>query len=246
MNDQLVNIASHLKKMAERQPYKRAVVYPAGQDQAGRIAYAHLTFRQLEKESDCLAHGLEAAGIERGTRTILMVPPGPEFFSLIFAMFKTGAVPVVVDPGMGIRRMLNCLKESKPSVFIGISKAHALRTVFPGHFKSVNTWVTVGRRWFWGGLTFNDIRQLPWRPYATAPTRRDETAAILFTTGSTGPAKGAMYSHGNFDAGLYFAYVIRCTFEGGQNSTCHGQRCHEDGNLFRRRRYPPGRNRQCA
>ena len=105
------------------------MVYSAGRDGSRRMAYAHLTFRQLDKESDCLAHGLEAAGIGRGVRTILMVPPGPAFFSLIFAMFKTGAVPVVVDPGMGIGRMLNCLQESRPAGFVGVSKAHALRTL---------------------------------------------------------------------------------------------------------------------
>lgn len=203
MNDPLVNVASHLKEMAASQPYKRAVVYTAGRDRYGRVAYGHLTFRQLDKESDCVAHGLEDAGINQGTRTILMVPFGPEFFILIFAMFKAGAVPVVVDPGMGIRRMLNCLKESRAEAFIGIPKAHVLRVFAPGFFKTVKEWVTVGRRWFWGGLTLNDIRKIPWRPHQTTPTRRDDMAAILFTTGSTGPAKGAVYTHGNFDAQLH-------------------------------------------
>lgn len=202
MTAQLVNVASHLKEMAKLQPYKRAVVYPAGRDKDGRVAYAHLTFRQLDKESDCMAHGLQNAGIGRGVRTILMVTPSPEFFALIFAMFKTGAVPVVVDPGMGIRRMLNCLKESRPQAFIGIPKAHILRRFSPGFFKTVQTWVTVGRRWFWGGHTLNDIRVLPWRPLDIANTTQDEMAAILFTTGSTGPAKGAVYTHGNFVAQL--------------------------------------------
>jgi acyl-coenzyme A synthetase/AMP-(fatty) acid ligase len=60
----------------------------------------------------------------------------------------------------------------------------------------------VGRRWFLKGMTLNRLRQVPWRPYTAAQTGRDETAAILFTTGSTGPAKGAIYTHGNFDAQL--------------------------------------------
>jgi acyl-CoA synthetase (AMP-forming)/AMP-acid ligase II len=60
-----------------------------------------MTFAQLEKESDQVAFGLERIGISRGMRTILMVPPRMDFFIVIFAMFKVGAVPVVVDPGMG-------------------------------------------------------------------------------------------------------------------------------------------------
>ena len=199
---QLVNIASYLNQAAKTRPYKRAVVYPAGRDLSGRVAYSHLTFLQLDQESDCLAHGLQAAGVKRGIRTILMVRPSIEFFALVFAIFKTGAVPVIVDPGMGIKRMLKCFKSTRPQAFIGIPLAHVVRTVYPGFFKSVKTWITVGRRWFWGGLTLKQIRQSPWKPFAVAATGRDDTAAILFTTGSTGPAKGAIYSHGNFDAQL--------------------------------------------
>jgi acyl-CoA synthetase (AMP-forming)/AMP-acid ligase II len=198
----VVNIAFYLKKMAEIAPYKRAVVYPAGRDNSGRVMYSHLTFLQLDRESDCLAHGMERSGITRRTRTILMVKPGLEFFMIIFALFKIGAVPVVVDPGMGIRRMVGCFKEGRPEAFIGISPAHVIRTFYPRFFKTVRVWVTVGRRWFWRGFTLRQIRQVPWKPYSSVKTRENDIAAILFTTGSTGPAKGTVYTHGNFDAQL--------------------------------------------
>ncbi len=201
-NNDYVNIASYLTRTAKTQPHKRAVVYPAGRDKKGRIAYSHLTFIQLDQESDCLAHGLTAAGVTHGTRTVLMVKPSLDFFALIFALFKTGAIPVVVDPGMGIQRMVGCFKSSRPEAFIGIPLAHVVRTVYPGFFKTVKTWITVGRRWFWGGLTLEQLRQSPGTSYACAKTGRDDMAAVLFTTGSTGPAKGAVYSHGNFDAQL--------------------------------------------
>jgi acyl-CoA synthetase (AMP-forming)/AMP-acid ligase II len=198
----IVNVSSHLRRMAKIQPHKRAVVYLAGKDKKGRAAYSHLTFLQLDHQSDCLAHGLVRNHIKRGTRTILMVKPSPEFFILIFSLFKIGAVPVVVDPGMGLYRMLSCLRESSPQAFIGIPLAHILRTLYPKFFKSVQTWVTVGRRLFWGGATLNSLMRDTGEPFLAAKTRRDDTAAILFTTGSTGPAKGAVYTHGNFDAQL--------------------------------------------
>ena len=199
-DDDFVNISSHLQRMAEIQPYKRAVVYPVSRDKNGRIAYAHLTFLQLDRESDLIAHGLNKAGINQGTRTVLMVKPGPDFFALAFALFKTGAVPVVVDPGMGIKRMLSCLKSTRPEAFIGIPLAHVLRTLSPGFFKTVKVWITVGRRLFWGGYALDKIRTEAKGSYHQAMTKRNDTAAILFTTGSTGPAKGAVYTHGNFDA----------------------------------------------
>jgi acyl-CoA synthetase (AMP-forming)/AMP-acid ligase II len=196
------NVALHLRRAAENWPFKRAVVCPSGRDRCGRVTYAHLTFQQLDRESDRLSHALQHAGIARGTRTILMVRPSLEFFELIFAVFKIGAVPVVVDPGMGIRRMLDCYRSTRPLAMIGIPLAHAVRTLFPQYFKTVRVWITVGRRWFWGGLTLKKLRAGAWKPFEAARTGRDEAAAVLFTTGSTGPAKGAVYTHGNFDAQL--------------------------------------------
>ncbi len=201
MND-YVNISSWLKRSAEIYPFKRAVVYPDSRDSKGRVLYSQLNFRQLEKESDRLAFGLETTGITRGTRTILMVPPGMDFFVLIFAMFKVGAVPVVVDPGMGIDRMLSCFEQGKPEAFIGIAKAHVLRKLKPGFFKTVKTWITVGKRWFWGGYNMDQLMVDRDEPFPVARTTSDENAAILFTTGSTGPAKGVVYTHGNFNAQL--------------------------------------------
>jgi acyl-CoA synthetase (AMP-forming)/AMP-acid ligase II len=200
MQQPIVNVATHLRDMARMQPYKRAVVCPCGRDREGRVAYSHLTFRQLDIESDCIAKGLNEYGIHRGVRTILMVKPSLDFFALVFALFKVGAVPVVVDPGMGIGRMLNCLRESRAQALIGIPPAHILRILAPRYFKHVKTSITVGFRWFWGGPTLRQVRSRQWTPYRIVDTRSDEIAAILFTTGSTGPAKGVYYTHGVFDA----------------------------------------------
>lgn len=200
MRQPIINVATQLRDMARIQPYKRAVVCPCGRDREGRVAYTHLTFRQLDIESDCIAKGLDETGIRRGVRTILMVKPSLDFFALVFALFKVGAVPVVVDPGMGLARMLNCLRESRAQALIGIPPAHVLRTLAPTYFRHVRTPITVGGRWFWGGSTLRRIRSRQWAPYRIADTRADEIAAILFTTGSTGPAKGVTYTHGVFDA----------------------------------------------
>ena len=194
LSEQPINVASYLKTMARIQPYRRAVVYPAARDDNGRVAYSHLTFRQLDRESDCFAHGLHNAGIVRGTRTIVMVRPSLEFFALTFAMFKAGIVPVMVDPGMGVRRMLACLQESEAQALIGIPPAHALRVLCPRYFKGVDKVVTVGRRWFWGGLTLNNIRQLPWQPYPVANTTKDEIAAVRKAAEAAG-ARCAVSTH---------------------------------------------------
>src|SRR5271163_4710299 len=134
--------------MATRQPYTLAVVFPHGRDDQGRVSYTHFTYRQLNEASDQIAHGLERIGIGRGVRTVLMVKPSLEFFALTFALFKAGAVPVLIDPGMGIRNLGQCLAEAEPQAFIGIPKAHAARRLLRWARASVRINVTVGSRLF--------------------------------------------------------------------------------------------------
>jgi acyl-CoA synthetase (AMP-forming)/AMP-acid ligase II len=202
-NQPIANVSSCLKEMAEKYPYKRAVVYPESRDQYHRVAYTHLTFRQLDQESDCMASGLENIGIVRGTKTILMVNPCLEFFSLAFALFKIGAIPVIIDPGMGITPMLRCIKEIRPDAFIGTPFTHTLRTFRSSYFKTVKTFITIGQCLLRCGLTMEDIRKVPWTSHTAAETRVDETAAIVCTSGSTGPAKGVVYTHENIIAQIH-------------------------------------------
>ena len=103
-----VNIASHLPAMAADQPDTLAVAFPSGRSD-GNADYLQWSYAQLDRQSDILARGLRAVGIERNMRTVLMVKPSPEFFALVFALFKLGAVMVGVDPGMGIRNLKTCL-----------------------------------------------------------------------------------------------------------------------------------------
>src|SRR5580693_5338947 len=108
------NIASALTEAARARPYATAVACPAGRDRAGRAAFTFRTFQQLDRESDALARGLTAAKIGPGVRTALLVRPGHEFFALTFALFKAGAVPVLIDPGIGLKNIKKCLGDAEP------------------------------------------------------------------------------------------------------------------------------------
>ncbi len=190
-----VNIANRLRAVALRHPDKPAVVVCRGAD---GVAARH-AFADLERDSDAAARGLLAAGIGRGTKTLVMLRPSLPFFSCFFALFKVGAVPVFIDPGMGGKRLLECVRALAPEAMVGVPLAHMVRVLRRSFFPGFKTAVTCGPRLFWGGKSWRTFKRPGDSPFPIAPTAGDDLAAILFTTGSTGPAKGVEYTHAALD-----------------------------------------------
>lgn len=192
-----MNIGWQLSQIADELPDRIAVVEPAGRDKTGKRRYRTITFRELDRESSRIATGLQQYGVEVGTRMALLVRPGVDFVTLVFSLFKSGAVTILIDPGMGREHLVNCLADAAPDGFVAIPIAHAVRVWKRRRFPNSKLNVTLGRRWFWGGKTVRQLRQ------TTATLHRRESdptdpAAIIFTTGSTGPPKGVLYRHQNF------------------------------------------------
>lgn len=198
-----VNAASQLADWAVRTPNAIAIAEPRrslfGRLRAARpMKYRQVTFAGLEADTNRLAQGLVDLGVRPGTRLALFVPFGVDFISLVYAIFKTGAVCVLIDPGMGLRNTLDCLGEVKPEGFIAISPVHAMRAFPGGRFAKRGLHVTVGRRWFWRGPTLRSLRRRGSARFEPVAMQPGDPAAIIFTSGSTGPAKGVLYCHGNF------------------------------------------------
>jgi acyl-CoA synthetase (AMP-forming)/AMP-acid ligase II len=198
--DSTVNVATYLAALAAREPDRPAVHMPY------RGGYRTLTFAELDRLSGDIARGLDAVGIHRGVRTVLMVGPSLDFFALTFALFKVGAVPVMIDPGMGVRNLGTCLAEARPEGFIGIPKAHLARRLLGWARDTIQITVTTGSRLFGGKYSARGLQKIDERlgPLPVADTLADETAAILFTSGSTGVAKGVVYTHGIFAAQIEY------------------------------------------
>ncbi len=162
---------------------------------------AKLTVGELDQLSERCASGLAAQGVGPGTRTVLMVSPGIEFMVLTFGLIKTGAVLVVVDPGMGWDNLKTCLDEAAPEAFVGIPKAHLGRVLFRWGSSTIRVRISVGGFRLPGWVPYEKlIRPGGQTAGKTVPRDPDEMAAIVFTSGSTGIPKGVVYTRRMFAA----------------------------------------------
>lgn len=183
------NVARHLALQAEAVPESLAVAAPL----AGGDAYVERSFRELHAEVSALAAGFTARGMRRGQRVLVMVRPGLDLIRVAFALFHVGAVPVLIDPGMGLRAFMRCVRQSRPEILVGIPMAWWVRQLARSPFRSVRQSFLVRTGWLQRvGIAGSQA------PVAVAAA--DELAAVLFTSGSTGPAKGVCYGHGQFEA----------------------------------------------
>ncbi len=204
--EDFVSLNDHLTSLARAHPDKPVVVQMVGMKN-GKGKYASLTYAEVDRESNRIAHGLEKVGIKKGMHTVLMVTPSTEFFCLLTGIFKIGAIPVFVDPGMGIRNLKKCIEEAEPEAFIGIPRAHAARVMLRWARKTIRINVTVGKKLFWGGYTLNFLKQRGTEAeYLMDIPRPDDMQMIAFTSGNTGVPKGVIFTQRLFVSILRFLH----------------------------------------
>ncbi|MCC3293061.1 alpha/beta fold hydrolase [Arthrobacter sp. zg-Y411] len=157
-----------------------------------------LSWAGLAERVNALAAGLAAAGVRPGTRVNLLVPPGIELTSLIYACLRLNAVIVVADAGLGTKGLGRAIKGAGPAFLIGIDRALIGARAFgwPGIRISVDELTPARKRLLGVQHSVAELiadgagSDVPWHPVDP-----DADAAVLFTSGSTGPAKGVVYTH---------------------------------------------------
>ncbi len=177
-----------------------AALVRRAEDPATAVAEVHdkvtttVSFAELERRVADTAAGLSQFGLRAGDRVAMLVPPGLDLTVAVYACWRVGAVIVVADAGLGVRGMAHALRSAQPRFVIGIAKGLLAMAALgvPGRRIGVGGPSAPARIGGWdadlAGLAADGRgRKLPPRPPA------DTEAAVLFTSGATGPAKGVVY-----------------------------------------------------
>ncbi len=187
------NITDYLFDFAQSNPLKPALLYPV-----------RITFSELCTTIDYYAAGFQKNGIKKGTKTIVLIKPGLELFAVTYALLRIGAVPVMIDLGMGRKNMSEALSKIGAEAIVGIPKAMLLKYVSPKYYKSVKKWISTRKSLWWFGLSLKTFARKNETDYKPCKVEPNDTAAVFFTSGSTGPAKGVVYKSSMIDAQIQF------------------------------------------
>ncbi len=186
------NILKALRQSCLEEPERQALISPQG----------NLTVRELEQRSSSCSRGLAQLGLGELDRVALMVTPGADFLVCAFGLLKCGCSMVLIDPGIGRTYLGACLEEAEPKGFIGVPLAHIARRWLGWAERSLRITISTGWRL---GLADYSLRELeravespPEHPLAERSSHHP--VAIAFTSGSTGPPKGVIYTQGMFEA----------------------------------------------
>ncbi|MEO8846418.1 MAG: fatty acid CoA ligase family protein [Kofleriaceae bacterium] len=192
----IFNLADIALDVARRDPDRIAVITPRGREPAGARRYVRHTYRELSAEVEAVAVGMRELGIAERTRTVFMAPPSYAGCVAGLALSRVGATMVWIDPSVGYRKVAERLRGLDIEAFVGIPLAQAGRTLFGWGPRLLDKAVVVGRRMPGMASLASLRRRAPDQPVPPAVEPHD-AAAIMFTTGSTGPAKPALYEHRN-------------------------------------------------
>jgi long-chain acyl-CoA synthetase len=183
-----VNVASYVENSMHAHPDRTAVIF---EDEKW-------TYRQLDAEINRVANGLVAMGVEKGDRVSLFLPNCVEFFFWYFGVMKMGAVVNPINVMFKEKELDYVVRDCTPKVLVTSKTiAPVPLTVFNQPDHSVEKMVIVG-----GGEGENILRHDTWvgqypATFNAVDVEKDDLAAILYTSGTTGQPKGVMLSHMN-------------------------------------------------
>ncbi|MFF0223296.1 AMP-binding protein [Streptomyces sp. NPDC004629] len=169
-----------------------------------RFGSMDLSYGEIDSLADRAAQGLIADGIGRGDAVAIMMRNSPDWLAVWFGAIKIGAMIVPVNVALRGDGLVHVLNDSRAAlVVVDADLLPQLQTVLRelAHVRRVVVREAGGRTGHGTGHT--DIREFLDRPSIRPPVldlRSKDPATILYTSGTTGPAKGCLLPHGQYIA----------------------------------------------
>jgi acyl-CoA synthetase (AMP-forming)/AMP-acid ligase II/pimeloyl-ACP methyl ester carboxylesterase len=145
-----------------------------------------VTFAELHRRVEAVASELCRRGLRRGDRVAMLTPPGVDLVAAVYGVWRAGGVTVIADRGLGLRGLGRAVRSARASFVIAPRRARLAATAL--------RWAPRATQ-----LDPGELMDAPQGPLPPAPGG-DDPAAVLFTSGATGPAKGVRYTHGQLAA----------------------------------------------
>lgn len=149
------------------------------------------TYDDVERASARMANLLVALGLRRGDRVAAQVDKSPEALVLYLASLRAGTVFLPLNPAYRQQEVEHFLNDAQPGLFVCRPQ---LRDAAPAREGGVPHTLTLDEH---GRGSLVDLAARQPDVFDTTPSRPDDLAAILYTSGTTGRSKGAMLSHRN-------------------------------------------------
>jgi long-chain acyl-CoA synthetase len=206
-------------------------MFRAAVEQGGARPLVHyfdstLTVAEVDEESDALALALHGLGVRKGDGVGLILQNVPQFVIATLAAWKLGAVVVPISPLLKARELSFVLRDSEAKLLVTLESLHGTVAAVLGE-SSVDAVITTSELDYLTGEVpqlLADVERTPisgthdWRELADryrgdVPDRIEVDAAdvafVTYTSGTTGPQKGAMSTHANvvFNAETYRTWV---------------------------------------
>ncbi len=181
-----MNLVASLGRIAAERPRQAALIVATARGDQG------LGFAELEARSARIAGGLAQQGIGLGTRVLVLAPLSAELYSALIALWRLGAVAVFLDPWSGPRTLEAAAGMVDAQALIAGRAVRRLRPMLPGLRRTPLVFDPAGRGP--GGLA----RLAVDGPLQSTPADVDAAhpALMTFSSGSAGPPKRVVRSHG--------------------------------------------------
>lgn len=193
-----MNIACRISEKSKLIGSKKSVVFSQRKSD-GSYTYPFYTFKEFEEKSNQFANKLVRSGVKPGMRTLLFVKPCLDFSVITFALFKIGAVPILIDPGMGLKNLLASIKQVKPEAMVSVGVVHWIRRFKPRPFRNVKVKISLSPVGFRTKHLYDNLESES-KEFTIYAAKDSDPSAILFTSGGTGIPKGVLYTHGVLNA----------------------------------------------